>query len=274
MTPEQCAASELFQDVFKRYAKRLAIEVDGTPVTKPQPDSTVIKDDGITNDDVGSKSQHWWRLNTTNCDQHDLHNESCRGMTIDDCQAHCELIPDCGGFLYYENSKSMALKNTTCSHSIAPLPCDPAINETRDCNDSLYVLMAKPQPAPASDGILTSIEVCISDSSTEELSSLTNESYTLDVPAAPASAVIVTAASIFGAMRALETFTQLTDVRMAKNATKAIHSTPVRIADAPRYPFRGLMIDSARHFLPVEHVKRVIHAASLAKLNVIHWHLR
>lgn len=33
------------------------------------------------------------------------------------------------------------------------------------------------------------------------------------------------------------------------------------------------MIDSGRHFLPLTHVKHVIEAAAMVKLNVIHWHL-
>ncbi len=47
----------------------------------------------------------------------------------------------------------------------------------------------------------------------------------------------------------------------------------VRIADAPRFGWRGFMIDSCRHFLPVEVVKRVVDALALYKFNRLHWHL-
>lgn len=52
-----------------------------------------------------------------------------------------------------------------------------------------------------------------------------------------------------------------------------IDSTPLAITDAPRFPHRGLLIDSSRHFLPVRTVYMVIDAMSYAKLNTLHWHL-
>lgn len=45
------------------------------------------------------------------------------------------------------------------------------------------------------------------------------------------------------------------------------------IEDAPRYGHRGLSLDCARHFFPVRTVKNVIEEISLAKMNVLHWHL-
>eukprot|EP01047_Picozoa_sp_COSAG01_P072310 COSAG01_NODE_11462_length_1929_cov_1.735519_2_plen_261_part_00 len=48
---------------------------------------------------------------------------------------------------------------------------------------------------------------------------------------------------------------------------------PLTVIDSPRFPYRGLLIDSARHFLPVSTIKRTLDAMSLAKLNVLHWHL-
>ncbi len=47
----------------------------------------------------------------------------------------------------------------------------------------------------------------------------------------------------------------------------------VRIADRPRFPYRGLHLDVARHFFPPEVVKRVIDLAARYKLNRFHWHL-
>jgi hexosaminidase len=40
-----------------------------------------------------------------------------------------------------------------------------------------------------------------------------------------------------------------------------------------RYSYRGLLIDSGRHFLPISHVKHVVEAAAMLKLSVIHWHI-
>jgi hexosaminidase len=47
----------------------------------------------------------------------------------------------------------------------------------------------------------------------------------------------------------------------------------VRIADAPRFGWRGVMLDVARHFLPKDFVLRVIDALELHRLNVLHLHL-
>lgn len=46
-----------------------------------------------------------------------------------------------------------------------------------------------------------------------------------------------------------------------------------RIEDAPRFGWRGLMLDSARHFQSVEQVKTLIDQMALHKLNTFHWHL-
>lgn len=46
-----------------------------------------------------------------------------------------------------------------------------------------------------------------------------------------------------------------------------------RIEDAPRFAWRGLMLDSARHFQSVEQVKALIDQMALHKLNTFHWHL-
>jgi hexosaminidase len=46
-----------------------------------------------------------------------------------------------------------------------------------------------------------------------------------------------------------------------------------RIVDHPRYPYRGVMLDVARHFFPVDAVKRLIDLAALHKVNHLHLHL-
>lgn len=47
----------------------------------------------------------------------------------------------------------------------------------------------------------------------------------------------------------------------------------IRIEDAPRFGWRGIMLDSARHFRSPEFVKRLIDAMFASKLNRLHWHL-
>lgn len=45
------------------------------------------------------------------------------------------------------------------------------------------------------------------------------------------------------------------------------------ILDAPQFSYRGFMLDSSRHFLSKEDIKRLLDAAALQKLNKFHWHL-
>lgn len=47
----------------------------------------------------------------------------------------------------------------------------------------------------------------------------------------------------------------------------------LRVDDAPRFAWRGLMLDVSRHFRTVDEVKQVIDAMVVHKLNVFHWHL-
>jgi hypothetical protein len=46
-----------------------------------------------------------------------------------------------------------------------------------------------------------------------------------------------------------------------------------RVVDWPRFPFRAVMVDSARHFLPVPLLEAHIDALAYAKMNRMHWHL-
>ncbi len=45
------------------------------------------------------------------------------------------------------------------------------------------------------------------------------------------------------------------------------------IEDAPRFGYRGLMLDCCRHFFSVDEVKKVLDAMAVFKLNRFHWHL-
>ena len=84
------------------------------------------------------------------------------------------------------------------------------------------------------------------------------ESYTLDVPAAGAAGAAVAtlrAPTVLGALRGLESFAQLVDFAAVP---PAIARTPVTVTDAPRFPWRGLRVDSARHYLPVATIKATL----------------
>ncbi len=92
-----------------------------------------------------------------------------------------------------------------------------------------------------------------------------DESYTLEVNA---TAVRIQAADTLGAMHALQTLVQLVQPGDSGYVVPA-----VTIQDAPRFRWRGLMIDCSRHFEPIDVLKRNIDAMAAVKLNVFHWHL-
>lgn len=92
-----------------------------------------------------------------------------------------------------------------------------------------------------------------------------DESYTLEVSSARAT---LTAATPLGVLHGLQTFLQLVE------PTPAGFAEPVvTIQDQPRFPWRGLLIDVSRHFIPLEVLKRNLDGMAAVKMNVLHWHL-
>jgi hexosaminidase len=92
-----------------------------------------------------------------------------------------------------------------------------------------------------------------------------DESYTLTVR--PRQAVLE-AGTPLGVIWGLETLLQL-----ARAEGGTIHLPAVVIRDRPRFPWRGLLIDAARHWQPVEVIKRTLDGMSSVKMNAFHWHL-
>ena len=92
-----------------------------------------------------------------------------------------------------------------------------------------------------------------------------DESYSLQVSK---NKILLKAKTDLGAMRGLETLLQL-----LQNDESTYFLPVVTVDDKPRFPWRGLMIDGCRHFMPVEVIKRNLDAMASVKLNVLHWHL-
>ena len=92
-----------------------------------------------------------------------------------------------------------------------------------------------------------------------------DESYTLEVTPAGGK---LHAPNPLGVLRGLQTWIQLVSV------TPDGYSAPaISIEDQPRFPWRGLMIDSSRHFMPLAVIKRNLDGMEAVKMNVFHWHL-
>ena len=92
-----------------------------------------------------------------------------------------------------------------------------------------------------------------------------NETYSLDVT--PNGAHLQAPTDV-GAMMGLETFLQL-----VQPGDSGFFLPAISIQDAPRFRWRGLMVDCSRHFEPVEVIKRTLDGMAAVKLDVFHWHL-
>ena len=92
-----------------------------------------------------------------------------------------------------------------------------------------------------------------------------DESYQLEITRDGAR---LSAPSVTGVLRGLQTFSQLITPDARSFFVPALH-----IEDHPRFPWRGLMLDVSRHWMPMSVVLRNLDAMAAVKFNVFHWHL-
>lgn len=92
-----------------------------------------------------------------------------------------------------------------------------------------------------------------------------DESYLLEIGT---ERIELRAPTDLGVLRGLETLLQLLSYD-----DQGYYFPCGRIEDRPRFTWRGLLIDSCRHFMPLEVIKRNLLAMAAVKLNVLHWHL-
>lgn len=92
----------------------------------------------------------------------------------------------------------------------------------------------------------------------------------IDSPSSSPGSALLRTRSIWGALRGLETFSQLLTMDTS-GAALIVNSTSIE--DFPQYPHRGLLLDTSRHFLPVGTILQTLSAMEANKLNVLHWHI-
>ncbi|XP_038602311.1 beta-hexosaminidase subunit alpha isoform X1 [Tachyglossus aculeatus] len=92
------------------------------------------------------------------------------------------------------------------------------------------------------------------------------ESYTLILSEDQFS---LKAEEVWGALRGLETFSQL--VWRSAEGTYFVNKT--EIVDFPRFPHRGLLLDTSRHYLPLTSILETLDVMAYNKFNVFHWHI-
>jgi len=92
-----------------------------------------------------------------------------------------------------------------------------------------------------------------------------DESYELAVNESGAK---LTAGNPLGILHGLQTFLQLVEP-----AANGFAVPVVTIKDVPRFPWRGLLIDVSRHFIPLDVLKRNLDGMAAVKMNVLHLHI-
>ena len=122
-------------------------------------------------------------------------------------------------------------------------------------------------------GTLTSLVVTVAAARAAPYPALgDNETYALELDSQGAT---LRAPTVWGAMRGLETMSQLVSADAAGAAARVLFvpAARVAVADAPRFAHRGLMVDTGRAFLPLPALLALLDAMAYSKLNVLHWHL-
>ncbi|WNO07694.1 beta-N-acetylhexosaminidase [Teredinibacter sp. KSP-S5-2] len=107
------------------------------------------------------------------------------------------------------------------------------------------------------------IKVYISEGGNSDL--FPDERYNLKITR---RGISIKAESVEGLNRALSTMLQLSEKR-----ENQLYFPYVEINDAPKYTWRGLLLDTSRNYFSVATIKRQLDAMASAKLNVFHWHL-
>jgi len=118
---------------------------------------------------------------------------------------------------------------------------------------------------PVGDGQAASLRIFCDAADPHFLTPQADESYTLRIATAGAE---LRAHGPTGVLRGMATFLQLVQVDSA-----GVRAPAVEIRDQPRFAWRGLMLDVARHFLSVETLERNLDAMELVKMNVLELHL-
>lgn len=81
----------------------------------------------------------------------------------------------------------------------------------------------------------------------------------------------VTANTFFGGHHGVETLSQL--IVYDPYSASVVMPESVEIEDSPAYPYRGVLLDTARNFFPLDSIRRTIDGMAVNKLNYFHWHI-
>ena len=103
---------------------------------------------------------------------------------------------------------------------------------------------------------------------------LGDEGYTLDITADGIAITANSASGFYYAFQSIKKMLPANIMAEVKDNCVTEYSLPiVSIVDAPRFEYRGFMLDVSRHFFDMDEIKRIIDVMSYYKLNRFHWHL-
>ena len=103
---------------------------------------------------------------------------------------------------------------------------------------------------------------------------LGNEGYTLDITADGITIAANSANGFYYAFQSVKKMLPANVMAEVKDANITEYSLPVvSIIDAPRFEYRGFMLDVSRHYFSTDQIKRMIDVMSYYKMNRFHWHL-
>ena len=103
---------------------------------------------------------------------------------------------------------------------------------------------------------------------------LGNEGYTLDITADGITIAANSANGLYYAFQSVKKMLPANIMAEVKDANVTEYSLPVvSIIDAPRFEYRGFMLDVSRHYFTTDQIKRMIDVMSYYKMNRFHWHL-
>ena len=157
---------------------------------------------------------------------------------------------------------------------IIPLPAAMRV-QTGESGFSLKNGVRLPEKNPLSrqaerifrdNGINTALVKNNADIIFTEDASLDREGYRLAVTP---DSISIASGSVNGALYALQSLVQ--SIAADKNRAPALPRMDVK--DQPRFSWRGLMVDSCRHMMPVRDIKKVLNLMERYKFNTLHWHL-
>ena len=125
-----------------------------------------------------------------------------------------------------------------------------------------------PELCDASDAApFGTLRIVVEEAEESPLQLGVDESYSLSLTDRGGT---LTAPSVWGALRGLESFAQLIQW---DGDRYVLCGLPLTLSDRPRFAWRGLLIDTARHFLPVPSLHAMLDGMAALKLNTLHWHL-